>query len=87
MSDTEPEPQPVPEQPSSTPRAPSIGKIMLEWALNVVVGFLLMGVIATGATYFIVGPNDRALALPMGIFVGITLGAVVGSKSKIIRLP
>jgi hypothetical protein len=76
----------VPPPPPSPARRPSIGLVMLEWAVNVVVGFLLIGGIATAAIYFMVGPNYRQIAVPLGIFLGITLGAVIGSKTKIVHL-
>lgn len=59
---------------------------MLDWAVNVLVGWLGASVIAMAVIYFVVAENDREIVVPLGIFFGFLIGAVAGAKSRIVRL-
>ncbi len=73
---------PLPQQP-----APSIGIVMLEWFLSVIVGWIGASIIAMVVIYFMVAENDREMAIPFGLFLGFLSGAVIGAKTRFIRLP
>jgi hypothetical protein len=80
--------QPTPTDPSAVQRpGPSIGIVMLEWFLSVIVGWIGASIIAMVVIYFVVAENDRQIAIPFGLFLGFLSGAVLGAKTRFIRLP
>jgi hypothetical protein len=77
---------PMKPDKSEDPSALKVVKtILLEWAVNTALGFLVVGLIFGGGVFAANGFTDPMFALAVGVLTGL-FGAVIGSKLKVIGL-